>query len=91
MPADSAGCDSLRERETQWAVRLPQLSAWRHIPDYSAGRAFPKRASGHCRTGFQKGACYTENDGGAFEPLLFRATYTQDEIPQVWEKNAQGL
>lgn len=24
-------------------------------------------------------------------PVLFRATYTQDEIPQVWEKNAQGL
>lgn len=75
----------------QWAARCPQLSAWRHIPDYIAGRAFPKRASGNCRTEFQKGACYTEHDGGAFAPLLFGATYTQDAIPQIWEKKVQGL
>lgn len=71
------------------ATRLPQLSAQRHISDHVAGSRILKTTSGSCRAEFQKGACYTENDG-PFEPWLFWAPHAQAGTPQVWEKNDRG-
>lgn len=87
--ADQARCDSLREWN-KWSGQCSCsnfLSAWSCIPDHVAG--IPKTAAGNCTTEFQKEDSYTGNDG-AFESLLYWITYTQGEVPQLWEKNDQG-
>lgn len=56
-----------RERKINAGNTIAQLSAQRHISDHVAGSRILKTTSGSCRAEFQKGACYTENDG-PFEP-----------------------